>query len=41
MTKEKFKLGEEYSDKETVLLETENQLRVLAKNDTGLSKKVI
>ena len=41
MTNQKFKLNEQYQSLETELLENENELRQLAKNDTGLSQKVI
>jgi len=41
MTRRKFELTEKYSVQETQLLNDENQLRVLAKSDTGLSQKVI
>lgn len=37
LTKQKFQLDEEYSKQEEQLLGQENQLRVLAKQDTGLS----
>ena len=37
ITKQKFDLQLLFSDKENELLENENQLRVMAKNDVGLS----
>ena len=41
VTKEKFSLAEVYAAKENELLDNENQLRILAKSDVGLSQKVI
>ena len=41
LTANHFKLNEDYALKEQSLLEMENQLRVFAKSDTGLSQKVI
>ena len=41
LTGNHFKLNEDYALKEQSLLEMENQLRVFAKSDTGLSQKVI
>lgn len=41
ITMENFKLNENFGQKETELISMENQLRQLAKSDTGLSKKVI
>ena len=40
-TKQKFDLQLLFSEKENELLENENQLRLIAKNDVGLSQKVI
>ena len=41
LTTNHFKLNEDYALKEQSLLEMENQLRLFAKSDTGLSQKVI
>ena len=41
ITKQKFDLQLLFSEKENELLENENQLRLMAKNDVGLSQKVI
>ena len=41
MTVETFRLSEEFAKKETSLGIMENQLRQFAKQDTGLSQKVI